>query len=137
MKLKNKFLTMAEIMTIANNMKNFDTFMEREMCKVIMTVNYCYVDSGVTTDEDGNIDLSLDLYDKIIAELGYTFQLNVEIENYYYIDEQYDSLMDVKTTVNSLLKNIEDKIKTTDFDKFNTANMLDNIKAVVAKIGNK
>ncbi len=137
MKLKNKFLTMAEIMTIANNMKNFDTFMEREMCKVIMAVNYCYEDSGVTTDEDGNIDLSLDLYDKIIIELGNTFQLDTEIENYYYIEEQYNSLMDVKTTVNSLLKNIEDKIKTTDFDKFNTTNMLDNIKAVVAKIGNK
>lgn len=103
LEFKKNYLTIEEIGTIVETMKEVNTSYEREMTKVALVSKYC-------VDKLFDLELGLNEVYNEVAKDGILESFDSEIHNYYKID----TLFKDEISLNKMIKDIMDITKQAD-----------------------
>lgn len=133
--LKRKVLTVDEIMGIAVSMKEEDSFMGREVCKYSLLMEFL-TDVELNKNKDGMIVLDTGLFDEWYLD-GTIEELDKSVANIDMIEKEYESLVDIKTSISNMTKSMQNKIDGMSEKDIDVASIIKQLKDVIPYGNNK
>lgn len=132
MKITKNCLSTEDIINISSNMLQYNTYIEREICKYLLLADIC-TDFEVLRNEEDIVILDFKQYDELLENDNISV-LNT-IRGIDLIDKEVEYSESVPKTVKDFLDSLNKKIENINIDpnSLNVDNVLNSIKNIMEK----